>query len=298
VSKLTFYGFCLHLSLVKTTSMKKILVPSDFSEQAKHALNFAIDWALHNKAQVHLLHVIELPVLYDTTLMPALSFEKEYLDDAAGLAKKTFSSLIKKSNKKVSITWSVDYGNPTSVILQEVKKNKYDLVVMGTKGASGLKEYFIGSNTEKIVRLSGTPVIAVPASVSFNSIKNVIVATSLSGNQEMVMSTAKQLQELFNATLHLVYVNTPASFRRDKESFELINGIIKKFSITKEKFSVVNDITEEDGLIQYALKIGKCMVLMATHGRKGLAHALTGSVAEDVVNHIKFPVYTLHPKGK
>lgn len=279
--------------------MKKILVPSDFSDQSQYAIKFAVDWAAHNKAQVHLLHVIELPVLYDTTLMPALYFEKEYLDDAAGLAKKTFSRLINKLNKKVQITWSVDYGNPTSVILQTVKNKKYDLVVMGTKGASGLKEYIIGSNTEKIVRLSVAPVIAVPGPVSFNSVKNIIVATALSGNQDMVMNMAKFLQQLFNATLHLVYVNTPALFRKDKVSDELLSGHIKKYSLANVKSSIVNDITEEEGLIQYAIKTSKCMVLMATHGRRGIAHALTGSVAEDVVNHIKFPVFTLHSgKGK
>lgn len=287
------------LVLEKSPIMKKILVPSDFSEQAKHAFNFAVDWASRNKSQIHLLHVIELPVLYDTTLMPALSFEKEYLEDAAGLAKKNFTNLIKKVSDKVSVTWAVDYGNPTSVVLQEIKNKKYDLVVMGTKGATGLKEYFVGSNTEKIVRLSPAPVIAVPASINFSSIKNIIVATALAGNQEAVMTKAKQLQELFKATIHLVYVNTPALFRRDKESLEMIQAIIKKYSLSSEKVSIVNDITEEEGLIQYALQTGRCMVLMVTHGRRGLAHALTGSVAEDVVNHIKFPVYTLHAtKGK
>jgi nucleotide-binding universal stress UspA family protein len=273
--------------------MKKILVPSDFSEQAQHAFKFAVEFAAQAKGQVHLMHVIELPVLYDTTLMPALSFEKEYLEDAAGLAKKTFTAQIKKVAKKVSVTWSVDYGNPTSVILQEMKKNKYDLVVMGTKGATGLKEYFVGSNTEKIVRHSGVPVIAVPGPVQLSSVKNLVVATSLSGNQDSFMAAVKKLQEFFKASLHLVYVNTPAMFRRDSESTQLLNSFSKRYALERVKLDVINDITEEEGLMNYALKTGKCMVVMATHGRRGLAHLLTGSVAEDVVNHIKFPVYTL-----
>lgn len=273
--------------------MKKILVPSDFSEQAQHAFKFAVELAAQSKGQVHLLHVIELPVLYDTTLMPALSFEKEYLEDAAGLAKKTFTSMIKKVTKNVTVSWAVDYGNPTAAILQEVKKSKYDVVIMGTKGATGFKEYFVGSNTEKIVRLSGTPVIAVPAALQLSSIKNLVVATSLSGNQDQFMASVKKLQEFFKATLHVVYVNTPAFFRRDKESSELLSSFSKKYALEKTKCDVINDITEEEGLINYAIKTGKCMVVMATHGRRGLAHLLTGSVAEDVVNHIKFPVYTL-----
>jgi nucleotide-binding universal stress UspA family protein len=273
--------------------MKKILVPSDFSEQAMNAFKFAVDLASKAKSQIHLLHVIELPVLYDTTLMPALSFEKEYLEDAAGLAKTTFTRIINKLNKDIKVSWSVGYGNPTSVILQELKASKYDLIAMGTKGATGLKEYFVGSNTEKIVRLSGVPVISVPGPVGISSIKNLILATGFSGNQGAFVSAVKQLQKVLNTALHLVYVNTPAMFRKDSESKELLNAFIKKYELSAVKPVIVNDITEEEGVINYAINTGKCMVAMATHGRKGLAHILTGSVAEDVVNHIKFPVYTV-----
>jgi len=279
--------------------MKKILVPSDFSEQALQAFKFAVDVAAVAKSEIHLLHVIELPVMYDTTLMPALSFEREYLEDAAGLAKKTFASMIKGVKKQVKISWSVDYGNPTSVILQELKTKKHDLVIMGTKGATGLKEYFVGSNTEKIVRLSGVPVIAIPGSIQLGAIKNLIMAASLSGGQDQFIQAVKQLQNFLKATLHVVYVNTPSLFRRDKESAQLLNSMVKKYALEKVKLEIVNDITEEEGLINYAIKTGKCMVAMSTHGRRGLAHVLTGSVAEDVVNHIKFPVYTVRMgKGK
>jgi nucleotide-binding universal stress UspA family protein len=273
--------------------MKKILVPSDFSEQSLNAFKFAIELAVRAKSRIHLLHVIELPVLYDTTLMPALSFEKEYLEDAAGLAKKTFTRMISKANKDIKISWSVGYGNPTSVILQELKAGKFDLIAMGTKGATGLKEYFVGSNTEKIVRLSGVPVISVPGQVGISSIKNLILATGFSGNQDSYITAVKKLQSFLNATLHLVYVNTPAMFRKDNESMALLNSFIKKYDLPGVKPVIVNDITEEEGVINYAINTGKCMVAMATHGRKGLAHILTGSVAEDVVNHIKFPVYTI-----
>lgn len=273
--------------------MKKILVPSDFSEQAMNAFKFAVDLALKAKSEIHLLHVIELPVLYDTTLMPALSFEKEYLEDAAGLAKKTFTKMISKLNKNIRVSWSIGYGNPTSVILQELKSAKYDLIAMGTKGATGLKEYFVGSNTEKIVRLSGVPVISVPGPAVLASVKNLIMATGFSGNQDSFISAVKQLQKFLNATLHLVYVNTPAMFRKDSESKDLLNAFIKKYNLSAVKPVIVNDITEEEGVVNYAISTGKCLVAMATHGRRGLAHILTGSVAEDVVNHVKFPVYTV-----
>lgn len=272
--------------------MSKILVPCDFSGQAMDAFRFAIELAQPEADEIELLHVIELPVLNDTTLMPTLSFEAEYMKDAAELARKNFQRMIKPVKKKIGLSWSVEYGNPASTILFQVKRKKSNLVVMGTKGASGLKEYFVGSNTEKIVRLCPVPVVAVPAGVSIASLKNLVFPTLLTGDQDALMNEVKELQETLKARLHVVFINTPALFRRDKESHELMDKLVRRHKLARYTLNVHNDISEEEGIVNFANKVGKCIVVMGTHGRRGLGHLMTGSVTEDVVNHIKSPVWT------
>lgn len=272
--------------------MKKILVPVDFSQHSKYAFQFAADLAKLNNASIHLLHVIELPVLNDTTLMPTLSFEQEYLKDAAEYAKRGFTKLIKSTNGSTAVTSSIEYGTPVSSILDHIKRKKIDLLIMGTKGASGLKEYFIGSNTEKLVRFSPVPVISVPGPVKIKSIKNLIFPTSLQGHQDFVMPGVKQLQELLNAKLHIVFVNTPAIFRRDRESDELLKKFANKYSLKNYTLNIYNDISEDEGVIAFTSVKNNSMVAMATHGRSGIGHLMTGSIAEDVVNHINSPVWT------
>jgi nucleotide-binding universal stress UspA family protein len=272
--------------------MKNILVPVDFSQHSRHAFQFAAELAEQNGSSIHLLHVIELPVLNDTTLMPTLSFEQEYLNDAAEFAKKGFAKLIKTLKGAPIITSSIEYGTPTSTILDQLKRKKSDLLIMGTKGASGLKEYFVGSNTEKLVRLSPVPVISIPGPVKLKSIRNLIFPTSLQGHQDFVMPGIKQLQDLLKAKLHVVYINTPAIFRRDRESNELLQKFSEKYALKNFTLNIYNDISEDEGVIGFTSGMNNCMVAMATHGRSGIGHLMTGSIAEDIVNHIKTPVWT------
>lgn len=278
--------------------MKKILLPTDFSQPAANAFRFAVDFAKTAEATIHLVHVIELPVMHDTTLMPTLSFEQDYLDDATELAKKKFRQMIASVKGDAFITSSVEYGGAAPMILDAAKKQKATLIIMGTQGASGLKEFFIGSNTEKIVRLSGVPVLAVPASAAMKNVRNIILPTSLYGDADELVAQVKVLQKHFKAKLHVLYVNTPALFRADLQSTDLLGQFVRKYQLKDAVVHIWNDVSEESGVVNFAADLGACLVAMATHGRRGLAHLMTGSVAEDVVNHIRFPVWSAKLSAK
>ena len=278
--------------------MKKILVPTDFSPVAAQATRFAIELAKAAGGSLHLLHVIELPVMHDTTLMPTLSFEQEYLEDATKLATKKFGQIVRTARGESFMTFSVEFGPTSMAIMDVLRKRKSDLIVMGTSGASGLKEYFIGSNTEKIVRLSPVPVWTVPGHLSLKDIRNIVIPTSLYGEQEAVVAQAKALQKIIKARIHVLYINTPALFRADNLSVDLLEQFARKHKLTDHITHIWNDVSEESGVVNFASRTGSCLVIMATHGRRGLAHLMTGSIAEDVVNHIRFPVLAMHMPSK
>src|SRR5258706_9355049 len=142
--------------------MKKILVPCDFTDSAIQAFKFAEEIAQQSNGDVSVLYVIELPVMYDTVVAPTFSFEGVYLKDAKEHAEKNFSKMLAKWAKEGTTTnLYVDYGAVAPVIKRFIGENNIDLVVMGTQGATGVKEFFVGSNTEKIVRQSRVPVMAV-----------------------------------------------------------------------------------------------------------------------------------------
>jgi nucleotide-binding universal stress UspA family protein len=274
--------------------MKKILVPCDFSEQAINAFRFAIDIARQSNGEVHLVHVIELPVLHDTVLMPVLSFEEALFEELREKAEKQFKKLETKYNDdSIKIKSKVVFGATSRMVLDYIEENKIDLVVMGTHGASGVREFVIGSNAEKIVRRAPVPVLAVKKYVKGSSIKDIVFPNTLHTEvQEDLVMKVKALQNLFKANIHIVWINTPNNFTRDSVTTARLKAFAKRFMFRDFTIHVYNDPYEETGVINFAHELKADMIAIGTHGRKGLAHLLSGSVAEDLVNHVDCPIWT------
>jgi hypothetical protein len=102
----------------------------------------------------------------------------------------------------------------------------------------------------------------------------------------------KALQNFFKATLHIVWINTPSNFTRDSITHDRLKAFAKRFMIKDFTLSIFNDPFEESGVINFTHMIKADMIAMGTHGRKGLNHIMSGSVAEDIVNHVDCPIWT------
>lgn len=273
--------------------MKKILVPCDFSETAIKAVRFAGQIARKSKGEVTLLHIIALPTMYDSSLV--MAFEASYMKEAKAAALLQLQKIKSKYlGANVRAKLEVQFGDLVFLVNKLLKANKWDVIVMGTRGASGLKEYTIGSNAEKIVRNVPIPVIAVPNVPS--DVRNIVFPVVPDLNQEGLVMKVKELQEFFNARLHVVFINTPARFRRDNETFPRLEKFAKRFMLKNYTLNIFSDVDEEEGIINFTEFINGDLVAMRTHGRKGIAHLAVGSIAEDVVNHIGCPIWTLKIK--
>ena len=273
--------------------MKKILVPCDFGAQSINAVRVALDIASMSNGAVHLLNVVELPIMHDTVLMPVLSFEEALLEELKEKGEKQFNKLIKKYAKDFKkVKGTVVYGNTSLMILRYIEENNIDLVVMGTKGASGVREALIGSNTEKIVRRSPVPVLTIKKYVDISTIRNIVFPSTLQGEHDGLVASVKDLQKFFDATLHIVFINTPTNFTRDTVTYKRLKEFVKKYGIKNYTTNIFNDPFEESGVTHFADMIGADMIAIGTHGRKGLAHILSGSLTEDLVNHVDLPTWT------
>jgi hypothetical protein len=104
--------------------------------------------------------------------------------------------------------------------------------------------------------------------------------------------SVKALQNFFKAKIHIVWINTPTNFTRDTITQKRLNAFAKRFMLKEHTINIFNDPYEEAGVINFTKEINGDMIAMGTHGRKGLAHLMSGSVAEDVVNHVDCPIWT------
>lgn len=273
--------------------MKTILVPCDLSQSAIEALKFAITLAQKEKAEVHLLHSIELPALHDSSL--TVAFEQEYMKDKRTAALEKLNKVVDhwvKGTTEVKV--DVAFGAVVPVIENAIASGGFDLVIMGTHGASGIKEYTIGSNTEKIVRNSNVPVIAIRKAST--EISDIIFPVNPDKAQETLTTQIKSLQSTFSAKLHLLFVNTPAYFQNDSLMQPKLENFAKRHLLENYTVNIFNDIAEAEGIINFTRQFPSPMVAMRTHGRLGITHLAFGSVTEDVVNHIDCPIWTLRIK--
>ncbi len=273
--------------------MKTILVPCDFSKPAVNAFRFALDIADMSKGTVHLLNVVELPVLHDSMIMPVLSFEAELLKDLKEKGNSEFLKLTSKFGKeKIKVVTKVEFGSPSTVINNYAKKCKADLIVMGSHGATGAKEYFVGSNAERIVRHSKVPVLILKDYYK-GPIKHIVFPNTLdTENQEDLVMNIKALQNFFKATLHIVWVNTPVNFTNDSVTQNRLEDFAKRFMFKNFTINIYNHFDTDEGIREFSDSIKANMIAMGTHGRKGISHLVLGSLAESVANHYKGLIWT------
>ncbi|HEY9487066.1 MAG TPA: universal stress protein, partial [Chryseosolibacter sp.] len=142
------------------------------------------------------------------------------------------------------------------------------------------------------VRRSPVPVLVLKDYYR-RPIKDIVFPNTLdTEKQEKLIEKVKALQAFFKAKVHILYVNTPTNFTADDDTTERLKQFAKQFMFRNYTLNIYNYPFEEEGIIYFTKSIKANMIAMGTHGRKGLAHFLNGSLAEDVVNHADCPIWT------
>lgn len=277
----------------KIIDMKKILVPCDFSATAREAYAFALNLAGLVDAEIVVLNVIDFPFMYEASYAEPTYYNPDFLLDLEKAAQRKFAEMKRSHKRQQKVTFSVLKGAVTAVIRNAIADMNIDLVVMGTNGSTkGMEEYFIGSNTEKIVRFSPVPVFAIRKSVLPSSIQDIVVPTDLGQNETDLMNRIKELQNLFYARLHLLAVNTPLNLRKTSDRMAELNDFARKYDLANYTVNIRDDLYVNEAILAFVKEIKADIIAMGTHGRRGLSHLFMGSVAEDVVNHASCPIWT------
>lgn len=276
-----------------TLIMERILVPCDFSEPAKGAFRLAIEMAHKFGAEVHVLNVIELPIMHDDVLTPMPSFDETLLRELSERSEERFAELKKEvASDQLLIETKIEFGPIVPTILDYLANNQITLIVMGTKGVTGLAEVFIGSTAEKIVRNAPCPVIAVKRSVSIDDLKHIVFPNSLDDGQEDLVIHVKALQHALQATLHLVWIDTSTKATDHALIKQRIEEFAQRFMLKDYTVNIFKSNNKETGIMKFTHWINATMIAMGTHARKGLSHFFKGSITEGVVNHVEYPIWT------
>ncbi len=271
-------------------SMKRILVPTDFSPQAENALKVAVQMAEKHDSEIYLFHTVELPSHLATTANTSALPESIYF---IKLTEKRFADIMERPYiENVKISQTIGHGEIYEDILNAVKERNIDLIIMGSHGANGFKEMFIGSNTEKVVRTSEIPVLVIKNEHEKFEVNDFVFATDFSEECRSPFNKAQKFANTLGAKMHLLYVNTPSGFKTSTDAHKIMNNFIKGMGTENYTLNIYNETSVEKGILNFTKENKYHLIGMSTHGRKGLSHFFNGSISEDLVNHANMPVIT------
>jgi nucleotide-binding universal stress UspA family protein len=263
-------------------AIKTIVVPFDFSDCATHALEVAARIAHLTDASIYVVH------LYEQTDSTAEAMRKRReLDERLGQVK-DYPFLQGLHLRKFILR---------QLSLTEIFKNpriaEVDLIVMGSHGAQGFRRGIVGSNTQRIVRLAPMPVLVIKQRIEDLVIQDVVFASNFTRDDLEKFDAFKPFFELFDPKIHLLKVNTPQKFERSDDTNRAIDRFLQRHELRKFTATIYNDLSIEEGILNFARDIDADLIAMATHGRTGFFHVVNGSLTEDIVNHTNYPVLSV-----
>ncbi len=270
--------------------MKRILVPVDYSPLSVQAVKMAQNLAEKVQGQVYLVHIVNSPTMLDESGYEVTTSEEKE-------AKYAMQSFVRAHHLSPADTL-VKLGHLTDDINFYIKRQAIDLVLMASQGASGLREVFIGSNAERIVRHATAPVLIVKGGAETLQLESIALAGSFDKEPPRNIEAVSHLQQLFDTRMHMVEVCVPENMwikemiLRSMEKFAMANDLKNVRYHIMENFSVV------EGLEKFMKQNQVSLLALATHQRHGMQRVFRTSIAESVANHLPSSVLTFRLQTK
>jgi nucleotide-binding universal stress UspA family protein len=273
--------------------MKQILVPTDFSACANNAAELAFRFARQFNSNVYLYSRIDIPDNWGS-----LSEEKQNTFPEAQQTIHNTEVLFKAyidQNPDVIIKTFYSGGNMFKNIEAIVQDNAIDFVVMGSHGASGKNEFFLGSNTQKVVRQLHLPILIVKEPIKRFPFRKAIFASNFNKNEEPAFRKFLQLSSYLQIEeIHLLCIHTSSLF---DPPYTLSMEAMKDFKdIAKDIECEVHlhyNFSVDRGIRQFGQELEADLLVISNHNRSPLKRMLIGSNVEALVNHADLPVLSI-----
>ncbi|SDB58331.1 Nucleotide-binding universal stress protein, UspA family [Flavobacteriaceae bacterium MAR_2010_188] len=271
--------------------MKKILVPTDFSKESEYALKVAAHLAKQFDSEIFLLHVLNLPLTtVDTMNTPSALPEAMFFMQ---LAHKKFKKMIRQPYLNgIKVHEKVKRHRIFDGINEACEENECDIIIMGSHGATGFKEMFVGSNAEKVVRTAKIPVMVIKRHHEEFNVNDFVFASDFKKDNIETYKKAVGLAKLLNSKMHLLIVDLPGKFDNHEQAKQRIKDFILGHEYDNYSINVIAANTVEKGILNFSREIDADLIGISTHGRQGISHFFNGSISEDIANHAKRPVVT------
>lgn len=269
---------------------KTILLPTDFSANSLNAINYAISMFGDSKCRFILMNAYRIsPISIEEYVSKVPDFAKE---SEEGLKKMVKRVTKKFPRKKLTIETISKLGYPIDVMKKIIKRKNVDLAVMGTKGASGLKEVLVGSITSDAVKNLPCPVLAVPEKARYEPLKNIALAADLKGiNNKMLFDPLISIGKNFSSEILIFHIRKKTPLTK-KEKLEK-SKLKRLFGAVPHAFHIIEETNAIRGIENFIKARDIDMVAMVSRKQKLLKKIFSKSATEKLAMHTKIPLLAL-----
>ncbi len=274
----------------------KVLIPTDFSVQAEYAYLMVKKLEEKIPVETHFLHVLSVPdtVTMDNSgnIQTCGDISVDYVVSQKTIAERKLNNLKTLYGNNIQV--HLELGKLTEKIVSYAHDNKFDLIVMGTKGAWGLKEKLSGSETQMIARQSGIPLLSLMCDRSDLVINNVLVVHDFSKPKNESLGLLHKLIKAFNTKVHLLQITDNTSESNYKSITNSMTEFVSLNNLPNSEFHVLQDSDVENGVIHFNQMHDMDIICIGTHAKAGLFRS---SITEKLINHMFKPIISFHLKS-
>jgi nucleotide-binding universal stress UspA family protein len=275
--------------------IEKILIPIDFSETAFIAIEHAAFIAQKFKAELVLLHVVErhweqFNIIQPELVVPNPSEITQVIEKK--LEQVASDIFAKYGVKSTAITSD---GSIFSEIVAVADEHNVDLIIMGTHGTKGFVQFFIGSNTYKVVTQSNCPVLSVQKHAESVNYKNIVLPIDDSMHSRQKVNHAISIAKAFDSTIHIIGLHESGGDKKFELKLEQIEEYIQK-SGSRSTRKIFKDTNQARVSHEYAKAINADLIIIMTDQDENITGRLLGTYAQQIVNHSEIPVLSIRPQ--
>lgn len=284
----------------KMKKIKTIVVPLDFSYSSFEAVKYASFFAKAHNSRIHLINII-----------PGLNYFYAYPDAGVtsahviGMHRKMMDEMKENNLKRLKYTENTRFLKNLQVnstvlagtdiysdIISFAESKNADLIVMGTKGTTSFKKAFLGSKTERLIRFTNIPVLAIRGKIGVPKIKKVVFASDFTTESYAVYPTLNNLVKELNPVIHLLKINTKNQFRSFKNNKSDLDKFAKRFT---GKFvpHVRANYEIDEGIVNFARLNKVDLIAIGLRRKKGPRRILGNRIAEGIIRLTGLPVLAI-----
>ncbi len=280
---------------------RRLLVPIDFSSHSETALQHAVAMGSVYHAEITLLYVDEFPVsplgalgIGGEEIAAYRERERAEIDARLGALRAAFRG------RAVTFRTAIKEGRAYKVIVEESEREEFDLIVISTRGHTSLSTSLIGSTAERVVRLSRQPVLSIlEAPRNAGRTSAILCPTDLSPAGNVALSYALSIARQNGATLYVQYISELEHPEPEAEIRKRLPNLLEhhpQAAAVRVEWVFDRDVEPSNSIIRFADDRDVSLIVMSTHGRKGLRRVYIGNNTADVVRQSSRPVLTVtHP---